>query len=124
MGETVRKIVRRLPTVKTADGRATHVMYVKSGMPYVSGIKRVVRWLEALDARRGGAERYVTLLGLGRAAERTLSVACHFQDARRVEVRTLSTEVLDELAAADADDAPTALRARSVSGVEVRIYAL
>ena len=116
--------MRRLPTVKTADGRATHVLYVKSGMPYVSGIKRVARWLEALDSRRSGGERHVTLLGLGRAAERTLSVACHFQGARRVEVRTLSTEVLDELAAADAEDEPCELRARRVSGVEVRIYAL
>lgn len=135
-------LVRRLPTVKTLTHRQIHsTFYVKRRTPYVSAIKRIARLVSQLS--RHGA-KYVTVLGMGAAAEKTLAIGCHFQDSRgcRIEVLTKTVNVLDERtvpegpgapttpfstgtisdAESNSDDEITELTERTLSGVEVRIY--
>lgn len=127
------KLVSKHPSIKTlSHQKIKTTIYVKSKTPYVSALKRINKFMSQLP--RHGSE-YVTVMGMGKAVEKTLSLGCYFQDTkgRKVEIITKSIEVLDEVVVNDGDqedeqnilheeDLETTLRKRLVSGVELRIY--
>ncbi|SCU87237.1 LAME_0D09296g1_1 [Lachancea meyersii CBS 8951] len=126
------KILVKHPSVKVLSHKQIKTtIYLKSKTPYISALKRVTKFMTQLQ--RQGAE-YVTVLGMGKAVEKTLSIACHFQEekGKKVVVLTQSVALLDEILADENDDEnvediededrETVLRKRTVSGVEVRIY--
>ncbi|GAV51891.1 hypothetical protein ZYGR_0AF03620 [Zygosaccharomyces rouxii] len=119
------KLIKKHPTVKSISHKQVHsTIYLKSKTPYVSALKRINKFLT--NVKRTGST-YVTVLGMGRAVEKALSLACHFQDhsQKRVEILTKSIDVMDELINQDDEDpsdADTELQKRTVSGVEIRIY--
>ncbi|SCU92014.1 LAMI_0E08350g1_1 [Lachancea mirantina] len=124
------KLISKHPTMKVfSHKKIKTTMYLKASTPYISALKRIGKLLGSL--RRHGAE-YVSVLGMGKAVEKCLSVACHYEGERayRVEVRTQSVSVFDEIADSDDseidirdEDRETRLQPRNLSGVEVRIYA-
>lgn len=106
-----------------------NTIYVKSNTPYVSALKRVNKFLERLQ--KTGGSTHISLLGMGKAIEKTLSIGCHFQTAkgRKVDILTTSVDVIDELEEMEQEeedildeDKETVLKKRTISGVEVRIY--
>ncbi|QLG74965.1 hypothetical protein HG535_0H02920 [Zygotorulaspora mrakii] len=130
------KLVRKHPTVKAFSRREikSHI-YIKSVTPYVSALKRIKKVLTELDK---SSATFVAVLGMGKAVEKTLSLGCHFEEqmGKRIEVLTKTIEVLDEVTEVDSDtasgnqelqeeneDLETILKKRTLSGVEVRIYA-
>ncbi|CAR25889.1 ZYRO0A10450p [Zygosaccharomyces rouxii] len=119
------KLIKKHPTVKSISHKQVHsTLYLKSKTPYVSALKRINKFLA--NVNRTGST-YVIVLGMGKAVEKALSLACHFQDQlqKRVEILTKSVDVMDELSNDDDDDPPdvdTELRKRTISGVEIRIY--
>ncbi|AMD19640.1 HCL511Cp [Eremothecium sinecaudum] len=125
-------VVRKHPTIKTFNQEAVkRVIYVKSKTPYVSALKRVNKMLQMLEKQPANTDKYITLMGMGQAVEKTLSVGCHFQEHKnhRVVIKTASTEVVDEVIkysdgedSVNEEDRETELQLRKVSGVEVRIY--
>ncbi|CCD24243.1 ribonuclease P/MRP protein subunit POP7 NDAI_0C05840 [Naumovozyma dairenensis CBS 421] len=128
------KLIRKRPTIKTLSHKTIKsTIYVKSSSPYISVVKRVHKFIEQLN--KTGRSPYVRLMGIGKAVEKTLSIACHFQEekGRRVDVKTISVDVIDELQYQEDheeqeeeiendEDRETVLKKRSVSGVEVKIY--
>ncbi|GAV46864.1 hypothetical protein ZYGR_0A04620 [Zygosaccharomyces rouxii] len=119
------KLIKKHPTVKYISHKQVHsTLYLKSKTPYVSALKRINKFLA--NVNRTGST-YVIVLGMGKAVEKALSLACHFQDQlqKRVEILTKSVDVMDELSNDDDDDpsdVDTELRKRTISGVEIRIY--
>ncbi|SCU94683.1 LANO_0E07668g1_1 [Lachancea nothofagi CBS 11611] len=124
-------VVTKHPSVKLLSHKQIKTtIYVKSKTPYVSALKRTNKFLRQL--KRHGAE-YVTIMGMGKAVEKTLAIGCHFQEekGKKVIVSTQSVDVLDEIAQESAyesledveeEDMETTLRKRTTSGVIVRIY--
>ncbi|SCU93636.1 LAFA_0F17436g1_1 [Lachancea sp. 'fantastica'] len=126
------RIIAKHPSLKVLSHKQIKTtIYIKSKTPYISALKRVSKFLSQLP--RHGAE-YVTIMGMGKAVEKTLSVGCHFQEekGKRVVVLTQTVALLDDIlteqdpgeSAEDMedDDKETVLRKRTVSGVELRIY--
>lgn len=128
------KLVVKHPSLKVLSQKQIKTtMYVKSKTPYISALKHINKLLGQLQ--RHGAE-YVTVLGMGKASEKTLAVACYFQEekGKKTEVLTQSVEVLDELTKGTSEecedseediqdeDKELVLRKRTISGVEVRIF--
>ncbi|QHS71728.1 ribonuclease P/MRP protein subunit POP7 [Saccharomyces paradoxus] len=127
------KRVRKHSSLKTLTHKQIHTtIFVKSTTPYVSALKRINKFLESV--RRHGSS-YVTVLGMGKAVEKTLALGCHFQDQKnkKIEVFTKTIEVIDEVITEEQadieiksdvedDDKETRLKKRTLSGVEVRIY--
>lgn len=119
------KLIKKHPTVKPISYKQVHsTIYLKSKTPYVSALKRINKFLTNVNKT---GSTYVTVLGMGKAVEKALSLACHFQDhsQKRVEILTKSINVLDELFnenEEDPSDMETELQKRTVSGVEIQIY--
>lgn len=123
------KLIQKHPTVKDFSYKAIKTtMYVKSQTPYVSALKRINKFLNQLEKYNA---KYVTVLGMGKATEKILSIGCHFQNQRsyKVEIRTTSAQVIDEILENDdkedgicEEDKETKLQVRTVSGIELRIY--
>lgn len=79
---------------------------------------------------------YISIMGMGKAVTKTLSLAAHFQilNSYKVEVFTRTLEVLDEIYDDDGkdesgneiaeEDREVKLQSRKLSGVEVRISKL
>lgn len=114
-------------------------VFVKASTPYVSALKRLDRILEKFDTvgvhhhkyQRGEYKKikYVTVKGMGRAIDKTLSVALHYQGKQhKVDVYTGTVEVVDEVKASasyatkDESDEETDLRGRSVGYVEAKVW--
>lgn len=128
------KLIKRRPTLKQASHNDINTtIYIKSSTPFVSGIKRINKFLDALEKRRLDPKlQRIVLLGMGKAVEKTLSLACYFEQekGKRVQILTKSIDVIDEVALENTDeveiiderDIETILKKRSVSGIEVRIY--
>ncbi|CUS23930.1 LAQU0S12e03224g1_1 [Lachancea quebecensis] len=131
------KLIAKRPSLKLLSHKQIKTtLYIKSQTPYVSALKRINKLMSQLQ--RHGA-KYVTVLGMGKASEKTLAVACHFQEekGKKVEVLTQSVDVLDEILKCDSVtqsieehnsdaedvDREVELQKRTVSGVEVRIFA-
>ncbi|CCE61202.1 hypothetical protein TPHA_0A01180 [Tetrapisispora phaffii CBS 4417] len=130
------RLVKRNPSIKGLSHQKIHsTVYIKSTTPYVSGVKRINKFLENLDKQ---AAIYVTVLGMGRAVEKTLSMALYFENTKhkRVEVYTRTVDLLDEVidesaeeststSDSDSDDDEhkvTTLKNRKITGIELRLY--
>lgn len=119
------KLIKKHPTIKPISHKQTHsTIYLKSKTPYVSALKRINKFLTNVNKT---GSTYVTVLGMGKAVEKALCLACHFQDQslKRVETLTKSINVMDELSKQDDEDSSDAdaeLHKRTISGVEIRIY--
>ncbi|QEU61169.1 Pop7 [Kluyveromyces lactis] len=133
MGNTkdLHQLRRKLPTVKTfSHDKIKTTIYVKSSSPYISVVKRTNKFLSNLHRRKS---EYITLLGMGKAVFKTLSVAAHFNTMcdYKVDILTKTLDVLDEVFADDGkdedgnevskEDRETKLTRRTLSGVEVHI---
>lgn len=110
---------------------------VKTKTPYVSAVKQIQRILDKFNKKvnkkrkfQGGEYKklnYITVKGMGKAIEKTLSLGTHFQSNYPVEVLTGSVEVLDEFRvneasdSEDEDEEKTLYQKRMVSYVELRI---
>ena len=126
------KLVHKHSTLKqSTHNEIKTTIYVKSSTPFVSGLKRCKRFLASLEKRKQHpSQQCVTLLGMGKATEKTLALACYFQQEKglRVEVRTKSIEVVDEVAEDEDDetvdprDRETLLKKREISGGEAKVY--
>ncbi|CAR23638.1 ribonuclease P/MRP protein subunit POP7 [Lachancea thermotolerans CBS 6340] len=131
------KLVTKHPSLKLLSHKQIKTtFYLKTQTPYVSALKRINKLMSQLQ-RHGS--KYVTVLGMGKASEKTLAVACYFQEekGKKVEVLTQSIDVLDEIVKSDPvtedideqddgtqdGDREVELQKRTISGVEVRIYA-
>lgn len=114
---------------------------VKSRSPFISALKRIQKLLEKFDrsllpnSKYQNGEfkkvKYVTVKGMGKAIEKTISLGLVFQDelAYKVDTLTGSLDVVDEfqtrLDEFDSDDdynTESVYQKRSVSYVEVRIW--
>lgn len=120
------KLIKKHPSVKSISRKQIHsTLYLKSKTPYVSALKRINKFLTNINKT---GSTYVTILGMGKAVEKALSLACHFQDQlqKKVDILTKSIDVMDELSHGDDDedpsDADSELKKRTVSGIEIRIY--
>lgn len=105
---------------------------VKSATPFISAIKKLDRILTKYGGKRinfkyqNGQYRnvkFVTVKGMGKAIEKTVSIGLHYklQGDHKVDILTGSVEVLDELLPTDEDDEST-YKKRMVSYVEIRIW--
>lgn len=131
------KLIRKRPTLKTLSHKKIKTtIYIKSNTPYISGLKRTKKFLSELQ--RHGA-KYVTLLGMGKAVEKTLALGSYFSQEKghKVHVMTKTIKVIDELKNIsetqetlneeediDEEDEETFLKRRTLSGIEVRIFPL
>ncbi|CCF59247.1 hypothetical protein KAFR_0G02130 [Kazachstania africana CBS 2517] len=123
------KLVRKYPTVKESSHiEIKSTIYIKSKTPYISAIKRISKKLQ--DPKPANI-KYITIMGMGKAVEKTLSIACYFQTKkqRKVEIITTSVDVIDEIATEDNEESPvstedleTTLKKRTISGLRVKIY--
>ncbi|CUM54548.1 uncharacterized protein AC631_02255 [Debaryomyces fabryi] len=114
---------------------------VKSSTPYISAMKRIQKILAKFDKSVLPNKKYqnvdykkvkyVTVKGMGKAIENTLSIALKFQDELnyKVDILTGSVEVLDEfqLASNDGDsdndyNDDKIYKKRMVSYIEARIW--
>ncbi|KAK5778696.1 ribonuclease P/MRP protein subunit POP7 PWA37_000028 [Arxiozyma heterogenica] len=131
------KLIRKRPTLKTLSHKKIKTtIYIKSTTPYISALKRIKKFLSELQ--KHGA-KYVTLLGMGKAVEKTLALGSYFsqEKGQKVQVMTRTIKVIDELKdisetqesvneeeETDENDEETFLKRRTLSGVEVRIFPL
>jgi ribonuclease P/MRP protein subunit POP7 len=97
-------------------------IHIKSNTPYISAVKRTLKLLKNLSKKQPKV-KYITLLGMGAAIQKTLSVGLHFQEEEgaKVEVMTKSVEVLDEFEYEDEDN-ENSYSKRKVTAVEVHVY--
>lgn len=122
---------RKLPTLKTfSNDKIKTTIYVKCSSPYISIVKRTNHFLSQLEKRKS---RYITLLGMGKAICKTLSVASYFSSLNgyKVDILTTTLQVLDEFYTDDGkdedgnaisnEDREVKLSPRNLSGVEIRI---
>lgn len=131
------KLIKKRPTIKTLSHKKIKTtIYIKSQTPYVSGLKRTKKFLA--DLSKHGA-KYATLLGMGKAVEKTLALGTYFSQEKghKIEILTRTVKVIDELKSMDSqedgaeedesvddEDVETFLKRRTLSGVEIRIYPL
>lgn len=114
---------------------------VKSSTPYISALKRIQKILAKFDKSVLPNKKYqnvdykkvkyITVKGMGKAIENTLSIALKFQDELnyKVDILTGSIEVLDEfLIGPNGDDSDNEyndeniFKKRMVSYIETRIW--
>lgn len=129
------KLIRKRPTIKVLSHKKIKTtIYVKSSTPYVSALKRITKFLDNLEKH---GSTYVSVLGMGKAVEKTLSLGCHFEQNKnkRVHILTKTIDLLDEVlqeveneeeegqeAEIEDEDKDTILKKRRVCGVELKIY--
>ncbi|CCK68063.1 ribonuclease P/MRP protein subunit POP7 KNAG_0A03830 [Huiozyma naganishii CBS 8797] len=91
------KLVTRRPTLKTLSHKQIKTtIYIKSSTPYISALKRTKKFLANL---RKNNSKYVSLMGMGKAVEKTLAIGCYFQNEKGngIDIITKTVEVIDEL---------------------------
>lgn len=134
-------IIKHSPNSKIGlKTEADTTFLVKSKTPYISAIKRIDKMLEKFDKasldhkkyQRGEYKKvkYVVVKGMGRAIEKTTSIGLHYmtQKAYKVDIRTGTVEVLDEIKTAlaysskDDSDEESLFKKRNASFVEVRVW--
>lgn len=130
--KTNMKLVKKRPTIKTLSHKKIKTtIYIKTSTPYISGLKRIKKFLA--DVSKHGA-KYVTIMGMGKALEKTLALAAYFNEEKghKIQIMTKTIKVIDEVkeeddeidSNIDEEDEETILKKRTLSGVEVRIYPL
>lgn len=109
---------------------------VKSSTPYVAALKRINKILDKFNKVPGANPKYqrglyknvkyITVKGMGKAMEKTLSLALAYQALKyKVDILTGTVEVLDEFQpqGLDSEDEGAAeFRRRATSYVELRIW--
>lgn len=116
---------------------------VKSSSPFISALKRINKMLEKFSKASGSRNakfrggdyqkvKYITVKGMGKSIEKTLSLGLKFQKEfmYKVDIVTGGVEVLDEFKvkeededdALDDDDRKSVFKNRMVSFVECRIW--
>lgn len=114
---------------------------VKAATPYVSAIKRIDAILAKFDKpavdhrkyQRGEYKKikYIRVKGMGRAIDKTTSLALHFMTAKayKVDIYTGTVEVMDEVTTSSEhrskdgeSDEESLYRTRNASYVEVKIW--
>lgn len=96
------------------------VIFISPKSHFIAALNRVTKYLDKLQHKRIKG-RYVRVMGLGKAIDKTLNIGYSFQSKGfTVEVHTGTVAVLDEVEK-DKDSDPT-LSQRKVSNVEVRIF--
>ncbi|KAG7665150.1 uncharacterized protein J8A68_001206 [[Candida] subhashii] len=112
---------------------------VKSRTPYVSALKTITKQLEKFEKTSNIKKfqnlqykrvKYITVKGMGKSIEKTLSILLNFQERYKVDILTGSVEVLDEFEmekkeGEDVDDdeeGEKVYKKRMVSSVEGRIW--
>ncbi|CAK7911282.1 ribonucleases P/MRP protein subunit Pop7p [[Candida] anglica] len=121
------------------------IFLVKSSTPFVSALKRITKILNKFNKLSRTNKRfqngdykkvkYITIKGMGRAMEKTLSLGLKFQEELqyKTEILTKSIEVLDEYkmnkdengnseSESDDEDKETLFQKRMVSCIEVRVW--
>lgn len=126
------KLIKKRPTVKTLSHKQIKTtIYIKTTTPYVSGLKRIKKFLS--QTSKHGA-KYVTVMGMGKALEKTLALGAYFgqEKGHKVDTLTRTVKVIDEFKDLECvetedieeEDEETFLKRRTLSGVELRIYPL
>mmetsp|Transcript_6910 Transcript_6910/g.8774 ORF Transcript_6910/g.8774 Transcript_6910/m.8774 type:complete len:158 (-) Transcript_6910:14-487(-) len=137
-GKHIKHSPNTLPLLKS-EHETTFL--VKSSTPYISALKRIQKILAKFDKsvlpnrKYQNVEykkvKYVTVKGMGKAIENTLSIALKFQDELnyKVDILTGSIEVLDEFQVTSNDDDSDndynddkIFKKRMVSYIEARIW--
>ncbi|KAG0656323.1 hypothetical protein C6P44_005280, partial [Monosporozyma unispora] len=96
------KLLKKRPTIKILSHKKIKTtIYIKSQTPYVSGLKRTKKFIA--DLPKHGV-KYVTLLGMGKAVEKTLALGTYFSQEKghKIEIFTRTVKVIDELQAMEA----------------------
>ncbi|EGX93503.1 Ribonuclease P/MRP, subunit POP7 [Cordyceps militaris CM01] len=115
----VKRVRKQLTRSLKADGRAPAARKHASLHARIEGLKRDV---EQQQGRAGGGEATVTLVGTGRAVEKTLALASWFEQQPdcAVAVRTRTVATVDDVAPAEQDDQEEeSSRLRRLSCLEV-----
>lgn len=106
---------------------------VKSSTPFVSALKRINKMLNKFNktitktnkyqAGEYKKVKYITVKGMGKSIENTLSIANRLQNNYhyKVDVLTGSVEVLDEFVP-ETDSFDSTFQKRKVSTVELRVW--
>ncbi|EGW30717.1 uncharacterized protein SPAPADRAFT_142779 [Spathaspora passalidarum NRRL Y-27907] len=99
---------------------------IKSQTPYVSAIKKISKQLSKFEHSTGVKKysqykqvSYITVKGMGKSIEKTLSVGLYFQERYNVDIHTGTVEVLDEF---QQDEDESVYKKRLVSSVELKIW--
>ncbi|CCE72572.1 Piso0_000156 [Millerozyma farinosa CBS 7064] len=116
---------------------------VKSSTPFVSALKKIQKILDKFDKSisrskkyQGGEYKkikYITVKGMGKCIDKTISLGLHFQEEKqhKVDILTGSIQVLDEFilenSEEESDDnaeysSNQIYKKRNVSYVEIRIW--
>ena len=116
------KHIRHNPSKHFKYSDLETTIHIKASTPYISAIKRTKKLLSNLPKKQPKFE-YITVLGMGAAIEKTLSIGVFFQvdEGAKVGILTKTVEVLDEFDDEDLDH-DTIYRKRKVSAVELHIY--
>lgn len=105
---------------------------VKSHTPYISAVKKIDKILTKYSGKTINVKyqhgqykkvRFVSVKGMGKAIEKTLSIGLKYQldGDYKVDVFTGSIEVLDEILPTDEDE-ESVYKRRMVSFVEVKLW--
>lgn len=116
---------------------------VKSSSPFIAAVKRINKMLEKFSKASGSKNakfrggdyqkvKYVTVKGMGKSIEKTLSLGLKYQNElmHKVDIVTGGVEVLDEFKVKEEDeddemddgDRKSVYKNRMVSFVECRIW--
>ncbi|CUM62834.1 uncharacterized protein PRCAT00000392001 [Priceomyces carsonii] len=126
-----------LVPIKLVVEHETQIL-IKTSTPYVAALKRIRKALDKFDKTSTSNKKYcngeykkvkyISVKGMGRAIEKTLSIGLNFQDelGYRIDILTGSVEVLDEFEVDDENGEEeyeeSVYKKRMVSFVEVRIF--
>jgi len=115
------KHIRHDPSKKFKFSDLETTIHIKSSTPYISAIKRCQKLLGNLPKKQPKAQ-YITIMGMGAAIEKTMSIGVFFQKEQglKVDMLTKSVEVLDEFDDENLDN-DTIYRKRKISAVELHI---
>ncbi|RLV92012.1 Ribonucleases P/MRP protein subunit POP7 [Spathaspora sp. JA1] len=124
------KHIKHTPNIKPrTQTEQISSFLIKSNTPYVSAIKKITKQLENFEKLTGIKKyqsqfkqvKYITVKGMGKCLEKTLSVGLYFQERYKVDILTGTVEVLDEFQQEDEED-DSIYKKRLVSSVELRIW--
>lgn len=116
------KHIRHNPPKRFKYSDLETTIHIKASTPYISAIKRTKKLLANLPKKQPKIG-YITVLGMGAAIEKTLSIGVFFQSEEgvKVDILTKTVEVLDEFDDEDLDH-DTVYRKRKISAVELHIH--
>lgn len=106
------------PPIRLATERP-HTVYLSTGTPFVSAVKRVERNLDKMVRKKQG--RYVVVYGMGKAIQKALAVAMDLQQRGfKLNIYTRTRYALDETA--DFEKGEVLMAKRPVGLIELHVY--